>query len=87
MLIKIHFFIAIKNCMNIKTIFLYRRQEVRKVGKESDFSYFITSCCGIFRSQCKAIQPYSAQIRVRKKNLDRFISELQCGQWEGADEN
>jgi hypothetical protein len=51
--------VKVKNCVYINTIFLYRRLKVSKVGKESDFSYFITFCCGIFQSQCMAIQPYS----------------------------
>jgi hypothetical protein len=37
--------IAIKNYKYMATIFFNRRQKVSKVGKTSDFSYFIIFCC------------------------------------------
>jgi hypothetical protein len=58
MLIKDTHIIAIKNYIDMNTIFFNRRQKVSKVGKKPDFSYLIIFCCVIFQSQCMAVQPY-----------------------------
>ncbi len=50
--------IAIKICIDMTTIFFDRRQKVSKVGKKSDFPFFIIFCCVIFQSQYMAVQPY-----------------------------
>ncbi len=43
--------IAIKNYKGKTTIFFDRIKKVSKVGKKSDFPYFIIFCCVIFQSQ------------------------------------
>jgi hypothetical protein len=48
---------AIKNCIDMITIYFNRRQKVSKVSNKPDFPYFIIFCCAIFQSQCMAIQP------------------------------
>jgi hypothetical protein len=55
---KTTYIIAINKGMNMPTIFLERRQKVRKVGKKSDLFYFTKFCCVIFQSQRMVIQPY-----------------------------
>ncbi len=50
--------IAIKNYIDMATIFFNRRQKVSKVGKKSDFPYFMIFSCIIFQSQCMSVQPY-----------------------------
>jgi hypothetical protein len=51
--------LAIKNYMDMTTLFFNRRQKVSKVGKKSDFPYLIIFCGVIFQSHCMAVQPYS----------------------------
>jgi hypothetical protein len=41
--------IAVKNYIDMTIIFFNRRPKVSKVGKKSDFLYFIIFCCVIFR--------------------------------------
>ncbi len=51
MLTKDTHIIAIKNYIDMTTIFFNRRQKVSKVGKKPDFFNFIIFCCVIFQRQ------------------------------------
>ncbi len=49
-------YIWIKNYIDMTIIFFDWRKKVGKVGKKSDFPYFVIFCCVNFLSQCMAVQ-------------------------------
>jgi hypothetical protein len=51
--------------MHPATIFLESQDKVSKVGKESEFFYFIGFCCELFQSHRMASQPYGVWNRVK----------------------
>jgi hypothetical protein len=52
--------------MHPATIFLESQDKVSKVGKESEFFYFVGFCCELFQSHRMASQPYGVWNRVKR---------------------
>ncbi len=61
--------------MHPATILLESQDKVSKVGKESEFFYFIGFCCELFQSHRMASQPYGVWNRVFR------IVLLSCFSW------
>jgi hypothetical protein len=71
MLTKDTHIIAIKNYIDMTTSFFDRKQKVSKVGKKSDFSYFIIFCCVIFKVNAWLFSHTVCKIGLRKLNVNR----------------